>query len=357
VLRPLFTAYILWSLGYADVALQRLQAMLTLAQELAHPFSKAVAPGGAACIQQLRRDIRDTQARAEAALTLATEQGFPYWMAGGAILRGWALAAQGQAEEGICHMQQGLTAYGATGAKFCQPFWLALLAEAYGQVGRADEGLRALDEALAHVDKTGERFWEAELYRLQGELLVIQGTEKGSAGTADSELPMMAEAEMRFVRALDIARRQQARSWELRAATSLSRLWQHQGIAGGDGRTQAVADTHGPRCFHEPGRATGAVPLVRAGNFIGRQIVQCKGRVQGNVVVLEEGVHLPDGTPVTVMVEQRDMAEQEEITQEELAQRRALVGRMKAFGQRLVGRHVTLSDLILAGREELEDRA
>ena len=74
-------------------------------------------------------------------------------------------------------------------------------------------------------------------------------------------------------------------------------------------------------------------------------------------MVLEEGVHLPDGTPVTVMVEQRDMAEQEEITQEELAQRRALVGRMKAFGQRLVGRHVTLSDLILAGREELEDRA
>ena len=229
VLRPLFTAYILWSLGYADAAMQRLQAMLTLVQELAHPFSKAVAQGGAACIQQLRRDIPDTQARAEAALTLATEQGFPYWMAGGAILRGWALAVQGQAEEGISHMQQGLTAYGATGAKFCRPFWLAMLAEAYGQVGRADEGLRALDEALAHVDKTGERFWEAELHRLQGELLLIQGTEKGSARTAAPERSIMAEAETCFVRALDIARRQQAKSWELRAATSLSRLWQHQG--------------------------------------------------------------------------------------------------------------------------------
>jgi hypothetical protein len=80
--------------------------------------------------------------------------------------------------------------------------------------------------------------------------------------------------------------------------------------------------------------------------------------VQGNVVILEEGVHLPDGTPVTVMVEQREMAEQEEITQEELAQRRALVAQMKAFGQRLVGRrHVSLGDLILEGREELEDRA
>jgi hypothetical protein len=104
VLRLVYTAYILWGLGYADAALQRLQAMFTLAQELAHPVSEAVAQGGAACIQQLRRDIPDTQARAEAALTLATEQGFPYWIAAGPILRGWALAAQGQAEEGISHM-------------------------------------------------------------------------------------------------------------------------------------------------------------------------------------------------------------------------------------------------------------
>jgi predicted ATPase len=228
VLRPLFTAYTLWSLGYADAALQRLQALLTLAQELAHPFSKAVVQGGTACIQQLRRDIPDTQARAEATLTLAIEQGFPYWLASGAILRGWALAVQGQAAEGISHMQQGLAAYRATGAEYCRPFWLAMLAEAYGQVGRADEGLRVLDEALAHVDKTGERFWEAELHRLQGALLLIHGTGKGSARTAAPELSRLAEAEACFVRALDIARRQQAKSWELRAATSLSRLWQQQ---------------------------------------------------------------------------------------------------------------------------------
>jgi predicted ATPase len=126
-------------------------------------------------------------------------------------------------------MRQGLTVYGATGAKYCRPFWLTMLAEAYGQVGRAEEGLRALDEALAHVDRTGERLWEADLYRLQGELLLIRGTEQGSARNAAPELPIMAEAETHFVRALDIARRQQARSWELRAATSLSRLWQHQG--------------------------------------------------------------------------------------------------------------------------------
>jgi hypothetical protein len=85
--------------------------------------------------------------------------------------------------------------------------------------------------------------------------------------------------------------------------------------------------------------------------------VRCKGRVQGHGVISEEGVHLPDGTPVTVLVERGEMVAQEEINQEELTQRRALVAQMKAFGQRLVGRHVPLSDLILEGREELEDRA
>lgn len=229
VLRPLFAAYILWSLGYAETALQRLHAMLTLAQELAHPFSEAVAHGGAACIQQLRRDIPAVQAGAEAALTLATEQGFPYWMAGGAILRGWALAVRGRAEEGIALMQQGLVAYGATGAEFCRPFWLAMLAEAYGQVGRADEGLCALGQALAHVDRTGERFWEVELHRLRGELLLTQGTGQSRAPTAAPERSRMAEAEACFARALAIARRQQAKSWELRAVMSLSRLWQRQG--------------------------------------------------------------------------------------------------------------------------------
>jgi predicted ATPase len=91
-------------------------------------------------------------------------------MAGGTILRGWALVAQGQ-EEGISQMQQGLAAYRATGSELFRPLWLARLAEAHGQVGRADEGLRALDEALAAAHATGERFWEAELHRLQKDLV------------------------------------------------------------------------------------------------------------------------------------------------------------------------------------------
>src|SRR6516162_3514528 len=131
VLRLMYTAIDLWFLGYADAALQRLQAMFTLAQELAHPFNLVVAQGGAAWLQRCRRDIPETQARAEAALTLATEQGNPYWMASGTILRGWVLTTQGQAEEGIAHIQQGLIAYRATGAALFWPFWLAMLAGAY----------------------------------------------------------------------------------------------------------------------------------------------------------------------------------------------------------------------------------
>jgi predicted ATPase len=232
VLRLLYTAIDLWSLGYAEAALQRLQAMLTLAQELAHPFSLVVAQGGAAWTQRCRRDIPDTQARAEAALTLATEQGFPYWMAGGAILRGWALAAQGQAEEGISQMQQGLAAYRATGAELFRPFWLALLAEGYGEAGQADQGLPLVAEALEVMDQQGERFWEAELYRLKGELLLradVQRPTSNVRGMVRDMSPAPTEAENCFQQALDVARRQSAKSLELRAAMSLSRLWQQQG--------------------------------------------------------------------------------------------------------------------------------
>src|SRR5262249_3043857 len=187
-----------------------------------------VAQGGAAWMQRCRRDISETQARAEAALTLATEQGNPYWMAGGAILRGWALATQGQAEEGIAHMQQGLAAYRAPGAELLWPFWLAMVAAADGQVGQADEGVHTLDEALALGDKTGERFWEAELHRLQGELLLSQGIGKGSSRTTAPGPSIMAEAEACFQQALAVARRQEAKSLELRAATSLAHLWPQQ---------------------------------------------------------------------------------------------------------------------------------
>ena len=167
-----FAGLVLWLLGYPDQALRKSHAALALAQELAQPFSLAVALNWAAWLHQCRREGQAAQERAEAAMTLSTEQGFPVWLAMGTIKRGWALAEQGQGEEGIAQLRQGLAASRATGAEVARPHYLALLAEAYGRAGQAEEGLSALAEALALVDKTGERHYEAELYRLKGELLL-----------------------------------------------------------------------------------------------------------------------------------------------------------------------------------------
>jgi predicted ATPase len=172
----------------------------------------------AAMFHQFRCEGRVVQERAEAAIRLAQEQGFPYCRAFSSILRGWALLAhQGQAMEGIEQMHQGLRAYRATGAETLRPYWLALLAEAHGIMGQPAAGLTVLAEALALVDTTGERWYEPELYRLKGALLIQQS------------LDNQVEAEACFHKSLDIARHQQAKSFELRTATSLARLWQQQG--------------------------------------------------------------------------------------------------------------------------------
>jgi predicted ATPase len=161
-------AFALWLLGYPVQAGQRSQEALTLAQELAHPFSEAYVLALAAMLAQARREGQAAQERAEATIALCTEQGFPFWLPGGTVLRGWALAAQGQREEGSTQMCQGLAAWRAMGAELWPPYFLALLAEAHGAGGQAEEGLRVLAEALALVDRTDERWWEAELYRLKG---------------------------------------------------------------------------------------------------------------------------------------------------------------------------------------------
>jgi predicted ATPase len=137
----------------------------------------------------------------------------------GSILRGWALAEQGQAAEGVAQMYEGLTSRWTIGAKATDTCYLAMLAEGYGQSGQLEAGLTVLAEALATVDQSGVRFYEAELYRLQGELLLAQ------AGKGHKEQ----EAEACFRQALAVARRQQAKWLELRAAISMSRPWQHQG--------------------------------------------------------------------------------------------------------------------------------
>jgi predicted ATPase len=211
-----FLARVLWSLGFPDQALQHSQAARTLAEEVAHPYSLAQALVYAATVHQCRREVLAAHAQAAAARTLATEQGLASWVARGTVLHGWALAMQGQGEAGLAAIRQGLAADLATGSTMWQPSFLGLLAEAYGAGGHPDEGLHALAEALAVMDTTGLRYYGAELSRLQGTLLLQQA------------VPDAAQAAACFQQALDVARHQQAKSWELRAATSLARLWQAQ---------------------------------------------------------------------------------------------------------------------------------
>jgi tetratricopeptide (TPR) repeat protein len=166
-----YAALTLWTLGYPDQALTRLHKALAGAQELSHPYSLARGLSYAALLHGQRREWSTIQERAEAALALSTAQGFGHWVGYATFQWGWALAAQGQGEEGIAQMHQGLTAIRATGA-VVGPLFLARLAEAYGGIGQAEEGLHRLAEALAAMDNTGERCDEAELYRIKGELLL-----------------------------------------------------------------------------------------------------------------------------------------------------------------------------------------
>jgi tetratricopeptide (TPR) repeat protein len=197
-------ALVLWELGYPDQALKRSQEALTLARELAHPFSLATALIFAADVHQRRREAHMTYEWAEEALVLSREQGFAFRLAQATVLRGWALVEQGQGEAGIAQIRQGLVAYRATGV--ATPGYLGLLVEGYKNVGQIEEGLRVIEERRG-----------AGLYRLKGELLLTRSSEH------------QAEAETCFHQALDATHRRQAKSQELRAARSLARLWQHQG--------------------------------------------------------------------------------------------------------------------------------
>jgi len=208
----------LWLLGYPDRAVASSHAALALAQYLAHPLSLTMALYWAAVPHHFRREAPQTRTHAEAAITIATDhQAFPQQLAQAMPLRGWALAASGPGEEGIMQIHQGLAAYQATGATANRPYYLSLLAEVSVKVEQITEGLEALTEALATVAKSRVRWWEAELHRLRGELLLQHAVAQPG------------EAEAGFQQALTVARHQQAKSLELRAAMSLARLWQHQG--------------------------------------------------------------------------------------------------------------------------------
>jgi DNA-binding winged helix-turn-helix (wHTH) protein/predicted ATPase len=222
----LYAGLTLCALGYPDQAGRQMQEALRRAETLAHPFSLAFALIFAAWMHQHRQEAAQAQAQAEAAIALTTQHEIAQWWALGSIIRGWAVAMQGQGADNVGQLQESLAAYRATGPAggTIYPALLAMLAEAAAMVGQIEVARAALEEALAGVVTTGERYAEAELYRLKGELLLQAGALPLRSGDQPSS-----EAEACFHEALEVARRQHARSYELRAARSLSRLWQCQG--------------------------------------------------------------------------------------------------------------------------------
>jgi predicted ATPase len=234
-----WSAWVSWHLGYPGKALQRIHEALTLSEGLSSPPNLVAALSITNMTYQCRRDVQLVREQAEVGIALATEQGTRHWLAIGTILRGWALTEQGHRAEGFAQLHQGLATYEPTGVKLGQPYFLSMLAEACRKNGQAEEGLNIVAEALALANTTGDRHYEAELYRLKGELTLQLGARDWGLGTGSSspqspslklQVPrgVMEEAEGYFLKAIDIAHQQQTKSLELRAVMSLVRLRQQQ---------------------------------------------------------------------------------------------------------------------------------
>ena len=217
-------AFALQVRGHPDQAEASLQEGMAAARDLSLPFALGGALLSAADLHLLRRESRAVREAADATIDLATREGFPYYVARATILRGWALADQGEVEAGIAEIRRGLAAYDAMGARLWLPCCLGLLAEALGKAGEIDEALTVSAEALETAIRTGEREYEAELHRLKGEL-----TPPEASASRKSEMRSPQEAEECFHRAIAVARRQGAKSFELRASVSLARSWQRRG--------------------------------------------------------------------------------------------------------------------------------
>lgn len=213
----------LWCLGYPDQALHRGREAIALAEKLAHPYSIAYANDFAAALHGFRREKEQARDRAETAIVLSRDHGFPFWLAMGAILRGWASTGPDLQAAAADEMRQGLAAFQAIGMEIGRPAFFALLAEALLECGQVQEASQTLEEAAAVVRRSGERLYEAEIHRLQGELALRSQNASGCASTTAAR-----HAEECFLRAIDVAREQQGRSWQLRAAVSLARLWRRQ---------------------------------------------------------------------------------------------------------------------------------
>jgi predicted ATPase/DNA-binding SARP family transcriptional activator len=208
-------AQVQWYLGYPDQAVQTSRRAVEYAEALSHPFSMAYALAFEAWLANDCRDVQIAQKQAKKAMTLASWQGLDWFQMLGTLLYGYALVQQADIEHGIARINEGMRAFHSTGQDLYRPYALASLAQAHAKMGQIEPALNALTEALAFTDRTGDRFWEAELHRLRGEFLLAQDN--------------TVQAEKSLRQALHIARRQQAKSLELRTAMSLTRLWLRQG--------------------------------------------------------------------------------------------------------------------------------
>jgi DNA-binding winged helix-turn-helix (wHTH) protein/predicted ATPase len=215
-------AWALWLLGYPDQAVARREQGITLAEELSHPFSLAFALVEALVLHEWLEETQAVRRRAERLRGVCQDYGFPMWMATAVLFGAVALVDRRPMIDSITKLREGLGSWRATGAGIFVPYFLSLLARAYARNGQIGAGLETIAEALDRVEQTGERIWEAELYRLKGRLILDQGQASPAPGVP-------AKAEECFQQALAIAREQGARSLELRAAVNLARLWHQHG--------------------------------------------------------------------------------------------------------------------------------
>lgn len=212
----IYATHALWHEGYPDQARVMAEETVGRARDLAHPLTQAITLAYATMLNQFRRDVEEVDRLAKATISHTTEHGFPYYLVWAEVLKGWSGAVRGVREEGIAKIRRGIEVL-QTIAGLRLPYYRALLAEAYGWAGRIDEALQALADASADIGKTEERCWEAELHRLRGEFFRSKRMNRG------------AEAAACFHAAIEVARGQQAKSLELRAAVSLGRLWRDEG--------------------------------------------------------------------------------------------------------------------------------
>ncbi len=215
-----YLSWALWHLGYFDQASEVAAEALRRAEEISHPHTQVYTICHArGMLDIFRRRHEETRSYAGLVVALSVEHGFPFWAAGGRILNGWAATCQGETELGIDLLRDGVTAWRKTGARLWLPIFLALEADAHAKAGHSDTALQVIDEAILISEETGERWAIAEVLRIKASLLLATGRP-------------FEEGEALLVNSLEIARHQQARSWELRTACDLARLWQHQGRGG-----------------------------------------------------------------------------------------------------------------------------